>query len=486
MGDFNSDLNDPSKGEALTTSDKSRKARKSAPQPLDLFNGPIALTTLKLGIPILISQSVLFAHMMVDTFFISLIDRSSTALLSGTGLVYSIYLIIYYISCSLFMATSSVTARGLGQKNEVLIKRTGDSGLFLASVISVITLVVCSIFGRNIIEHLSGSKMSAEAIQYGVDYLYYMIPGMVFQLLMTTIGGILQGEGKAKEIGIAVTASTIINIILNPILIFGFNMGVKGSALATSISVGLTVVYYLSFFVRGKTTMQIQGRLFALNSKIIKEILYIGIPASIGFLLINTATMILNNVVGSISEASMNAWVLVSRTDQMFLIPAFAIGLSTIPMIGQNFGGENFKRCDKIFSTNIRICMISGLVLAALYMLFAPQIFQQFSSVQDVIDNSVRQVRLLTLTSIGLAGIIVTSFAFQAIGKPMPNLVSDTLRMLITSFPVLLPLLHFPIKNMNLIFVFFGAGNLIAFLLLYLWAKREFIKLRNKPTATEA
>lgn len=446
----------------------------------DILNGPIVLTVVKLGIPILITQALVFLYMIIDTFFISLIDKHSTALLSGVGLVYAIYLIIYNISCCLFLATSSVTARGIGQKNEDVIKRTGDSGLLIALIICVVTYAIGSIFGKDIIKFLAGSKLTTEAIQYGVDYFSFLLPGMVMLLFMTTVSGILQGEGKTKQIGLAATVSTITNIILNPVLIFGFNLGVKGSALATSISIALTVIYYLSFFIRKKTTMQIQWKIFEPNIKIIKEILRIGIPASIGLILLNIAAMILNNVVGSISEASMNAWVLVSRTDQIFLIPAYAIGLTTITMVGQNYGHGNLERTEKIFHVSLLLCIICGLFLAPLYMIFAPVIFQQFSSDPDVIAGCVKQVRMLTFTTIGVSSLMVMQLAFQATGRPMPALINDIIRVVITSFPILLPFLHFPIKDMDPIFIFFGGGNLIAFIISIIWAWNHFKKLQFK------
>ncbi|HEX3012122.1 MAG TPA: MATE family efflux transporter [Syntrophomonadaceae bacterium] len=449
------------------------------PNMLDISNGPIARTTLKLSIPIFVSQLVAFANTMVDTYFVSLIDRNSTALISGVGLVAAIFFLFYNIASGLFLATSSVTARGIGQKDEDVIKRTGDSGLLLAGGMCLLIILIGVVFGKVIVISLAGSALTAEAIRYGFDYFNYLLPGIGLVLISTVLSGILQGEGKSKQIGLSVLFSWGMNIVLNPILIFGLKMGVKGSALATSIAITSQLIYYLSLFVRGKTITKIQWKIFTLNTKIIKEIIRIGVPATIGMVLISVAYIVLNNIVGSISEVSMDAWTLVGRMDYMIIAPGLVIGMSTIPMIGQNFGQGNLKRCQDIFYVNTGLSLVIGLFLGVLYMIFAPQIFQHFSFVPGVIENCVRQVRFLTLTTICTTGMIVTGLAFQATGRPMPNLVCDVIRALIISQPLFLPLIHLTAKNMNLIFLFLGAGNIISFFICLIWALNHFKKLRS-------
>jgi len=455
------------------------KMQKPVPK-LDIFNGPILSTTIKMSIPILISQILGFAYIIVDTFFISLIDRQSTALLSGTGLIFPIYLVFFTIGRSLFIGMSSVTARGIGQKNKEAINKTADSGLFLALIISVVALILCIFFGKSMILFLAGSKLTEETINYAMDFFYFMVPGMIFSLIYNTLGGIVQGEGLAKHYGYAATFLTVINIILNPILIFVFKLGVKGSGLASSIAVGSTIVYFVILFKRKKTVVPIKWNILKFDNTLIKEILRIGVPASIGMLLINISAMVLNNVVGSISQGAMNAWVLVSRTDQFFLIPAYTIGLTTIPLIGQNYGRGNIKRTKKIYNVNLLLCVAVCALFAIFYMIFAPQIFRLFSDVPDVIANSAMQVRVLALTMIGIAGLNIIASSFQATGRPMPNLINNIIRFVITSIPLFLPIFHFNITNMTPVFICVGAGNLVSFVIAFIWGRSHFKALESK------
>lgn len=463
----------------MSSSDQSAPQQKAAPKRPDIFNGPILSTTVKLSIPILISQILAFAYIIVDTVFISAIDRSSTALISGAGLVYPVYLVFFTLSRGVFMGMSSVTARGVGQKNEELLKRVGDSGLLLTLAMIVVALIVSVLFGDPILHFLAGSNLSDKAIGYGIDYFYYMLPCMVLLLLFNTYGGILQGEGKAKQFGIASIVSTVLNIILNPIFIFGFDMGIKGSGLASSVSTAIAVLYFVFLFAR-KRLVPITWKLTNASRKLMREVLKIGVPASIGLLLINISALVLNNLVGSIGETEMNAWVLVSRTDQLFVIPAYAVGLTTVPMIGQNYGRGLLERSKRIFQVNLALCLSVSLILGILYALFAPEIFSWFSSVQPVIDASATQVRYLFAATVALSGITVIGCCFQATGKPVPSLFNNILRAALSCVPLLLPLLSFKVDNMSPIYWWTGIANLLTFVIAFLWASNHFRKLQVK------
>ncbi|MBT2288317.1 MATE family efflux transporter [Paenibacillus albidus] len=444
-----------------------------------MLSGPITRTTIKLSIPIFIAQILIFAYVMIDTLFISMIDKNSSALLAGTGLVYPIYMVIFNISTSLFVGLSSVASRGIGQKNNDVIKKIADSALVLSLILGVVTLVAGILFGQQVLQLLAGSQLTPEALQYGVDFFYYMLPCMVLLLFFNAFGGILQGEGKANQVGLAMMSSPVLNAILNPIFIFGLNMGVKGSGLASSIATAVPIVYFVAILLGKKVKLRLTLNPANSSKKLIMEILRIGVPASIGLLLINTSTMILNNVVGSISETAMNAWILVSRTDQLFLIPATAIAMATIPMIGQNFGSGDHRRAQAIYKANLRLCLGVCLVLTVFYIIFAPQVMGWFTNIQEVIDDSVRQVRLLAITSAGVAGITVIGSAFQGTGRPAPNLINDIVRMVIMSTPLWMHLFHISITDMTPVYISLAVGNLLPFVIALVWGRYHFNHLQS-------
>ncbi|MCX8130965.1 MAG: MATE family efflux transporter [Clostridia bacterium] len=445
-----------------------------------IFEGPIASTTLKLSIPIIISQFLAFAYIIVDTVFISMINRQSTAMISGTGLVYPIYSCVINLATGLLLGISSLIARGIGEKNDKVINNAADSGLFLAIIIGAFTLISGLIFGGDMVHFIAGSQLTAETIQYGIDYFNFLLPGMVLLFLTHAFVGILQGEGSMKYLGISIFLSTAFNIILNPVLIFVFGLGVRGSALATTLAIGLTEFYFLYLFLRKKTVIPIRWRVFQASIKQVKEILRIGIPASLGLFSISISSIVLNNIVSSISQEAMNSWVLVTRLDQILIIPGAAIAATTITMIGQNFGRGNLERAQKIFKVNLMLCAAICAGVALLYFITSPGIYSLFSSRPEVVEGCIRQVRLLAFTTIWVAVSMVVSSTFQATGRPIPDLVLVIIRMGIISIPLSLLLIHYAKMEMYGVFIGVGTGNVISFIIALLWGRSYIKKLHIK------
>ncbi len=454
--------------EEIAVESTSGIAKKSNKTP-DIFNGPIAATTLKLSTPLIISQILVIAYTFTNMLFITMVDRQSTATVSGIGLVLPLYMCVDSLAAGLYMGVNSLIAKGIGENNKEIINKTAKTGLAISIGLSLIICIIGYAFGRPIIEFLAGSEITPEAIEYGIEYLKFLLPGMAALLISYVFAGMLQGEGLTKYIGLSVFISAIINIILDPVLIFVFKMGVKGAAIATSITFISSVAYYIFLFVTKKTTIPVKWNIFKASGKLVKEICRVGIPASIGLLSLNIAMIVLNNVVGSISQQAMNSWVLVSRVDQILLIPAGAIGGSTITMIGQNFARRNFSRVNKIFRVNILVSVGVCAFLSILYFILSPQIFGIFSDRQEVISGCVRQVRLLTFTTVFVAGSMVVSSSFQGIRKPLPDLTIVTLRTLFGYILVSMLLVYVADMKLNGIFIGIGVGNVLSFALAYFW-----------------
>ena len=142
--------------------------------------------------------------------------------------------------------------------------------------------------------------------------------------------GILQGEGLTKNIAIASIIAFLSNMILDPLLIFGFKMEVAGAALASTISYAIAGVYVIQLFITKKSCVPIHWNLFKTRKTIIYHIIRIGFPESLSMLSMSITFIFLNNIVSSIDEVAMNSWSLCSRTDQILLIPAIAVSSSTI------------------------------------------------------------------------------------------------------------------------------------------------------------
>ncbi|NEW08999.1 MATE family efflux transporter [Paenibacillus sp. SYP-B3998] len=445
----------------------------------EILKGPIIPISMKLAIPVLIGQILLLVYGVMDTLFVSMIDKSSTALISGIGLAFPVFILFMALSTGLFTGISSVVARGLGARNELVIRRATDSGLLISTITAIVMVIVLYLIGEPIINMMAGKEMSAEAISSGVTYLFYIIPGLGLMLIFQSLLGVLQGEGLAKYYGISMLLSTLINIILNPILIFSFGMGVAGSALATTISLAVSLLFVVMIFLKKKSSLPVSWNIFNGSGKVVLEIVRIGIPQVLSMASLSVTMMFLNNLFGSISENAMNAWVLVGRMDEFLLLSGYAFGNATLTLIGQNYGKQNMDRVMSAFKTNLLLGLILTAVIATFYVVFARQLFSLFTDVSQVVEYCVAQVQIIAFSFLGIVTAIIVTTSFQATGRAMPGLVLDIFRMGVLTIPLTYAIIRmFDLGTIEVFYTIAGI-NLLMMVFSFTWC---YLYLKSTKT----
>lgn len=445
-----------------------------------MFDGAIMPLLLRLSIPFFISNFINLFYLIIDTYFITLIDRGSTSLMSGTGLVFPVYFLFMAFSMGLSIGTGALVARGIGEKNDKVIESAADSGLLISFILITLMLIPGYLFGDDIIRLLAGTELSEEAIRNGTRFFYGLLPGLGILLAGGVLMGTLQGEGLTKYIAAASIISAVLNVALDPVLIFWLDMGVAGAGLATTLAIALTAIYVIGIFVKNKSSIPIKWNILNARRDLMREIVRIGSLQSLGMISMALTFMFLNNLVSSISQDAMNSWALCGRTDQLILIPAFAISGATITMVGQNYGRNNLSRVMEIYRWNLLVAMALVVLLAVVYNIFANELFEAFSTVAGVIEAGVRQVRFLSFTFVGVSTMMISAATFQATGRPVPALVITIVRLGLIAIPLAYLLVH--VAGMEMIGVFIGLGiaNIAAIPLSWGWTHAHLITLSFK------
>jgi putative MATE family efflux protein len=445
-----------------------------------MFDGPIIPIAIKIGLPMLIGLVLQFCYALVDTIFISRIDLKSTAILSGTGLMFPLFFLFMAISMSMNVGIGAMVGRFIGENNREGARHVMPSGLLISLCIGVPAIFGGYAFSPHFLHLLAGSQLSEEAIGYGKQFLNFLLPGLFIMLIGNVFSGILQGEGRTSTIASAMVVSTALNIALDPIFIFGLKMGVAGAALATSISILIAALMMCIAFLRDKSSFPFSFNVFQSQWNIIVEILRIGFPNFLSMASLSVSFMVFNKLVSALDQTVMNAWTLVGRMDQIVMIPAFAVSGAALTMIAQNFGRGNFERVKKIYGRVTVLGMLSVGAVALVYMIAAPWFFKMFTDLPEVVGLASSQVRFLALTITGLSVAIVTASSFQAIGKPLPALFLALIRMGLISIPIALILvftLHLKIYG---VYIAIATGNLCAVPIAYFWFRRQVKRLANK------
>lgn len=446
-----------------------------------IFQGPVVKTLFFLSLPILAGMVFDLLYQVVDTYFLSLIDKGSTSIISGVGIIFPLFFLIIAITHGLMTGISTISAIAIGAKDSQKIKTAASTGLALSIIGGLVLTLILFLFFDELIEGLAGNKLSSNALMYAKQYMWWIIFSPVILFSSHVFVGILQGEGRTMQMGIAFGISTLVNIILDPILIFYFNMGVPGAAIATLIAFFSVNIYVLILFKRSEGGLSHYFSTKSVSLTSAKEIFSLSFPQSMRMLTIGLYIMVFNYLVSSIGENEMNAFVLVGRIDHIVLTPiiAFSVGLST--MLGQNFGRKNFERVRKIYSKGLIFILGITIFITILYMVFAKVLFSSFTDIPEVLDFAVRQVITISLFfAIGSGVEITVSSVFQAVKKPFYSLLLILVRFGVFAIPLAIIFTKYIGNNVENIWYALALAQIMGAIFSYIWLK-NYLKKKLQP-----
>ncbi len=268
------------------------------------------------------------------------------------------------------------------------------------------------------------------AFQWGVEYFQIYSISLLFLLLLHVFGSCYRGMGDTKTSMKIMLVSLIMNMVLDPILIFGLGpfsaMGVKGAALASLISQVFGVLIYIYLVFIKQQHMQLNGS-WRLDGKVIKKSLAIGLPSGLAYFLLTANMLITYRVVSPYGTQALASLGIGFRIIQTMYLPSVAIADATAAMVGQNFGAKEYKRVKTTFWTGLRISCVFMTTGTLLCWLLPSFFIHLFSQEPDVVFYGVAYLKIISLSNLTVGAILTMSAVFQGIGKTYPTLVSAVL-----------------------------------------------------------
>lgn len=451
-----------------------------------MFEGPLTPIIMKLAIPILAGMVFQLLYNLVDTSFINFIDPDNPAILGGTGYIFPIIFIAMALGQGLQVGMSALVAKGIGAKDDNIIYKTAESGLFLALIVTVVMLTGSYVFSEEIVTAL-GAK--GEYFKYGHEYFIYIIPVTFFMFFSMVLGGILQGEGLMDKFMKVMIIGTLLNIILDPFFIFesinlklftipGLGMGVKGAAIATVLAQFISFIYMLSIFIRKQTLIQIEWNPKHITPSIMKKIVSLGFPQSFGQIIMSASFMIMNWIASSIDEQIVTSSSLVGRVEQMIYMPVFAIAAACITIAGQNRGRGNLDRVEDSWKKGMGVSLIFIVVTGSVFLIFANSIYGFFQQSSQVTYYAVTQTRYMVPFFVVVPVVVITRSIYQAIGYPIPGLIIIALRFFIIIIPAML--IYVFVFNLGFKGMLYGhmTSMVISAIIAWFWMKTSMNKLK--------
>ncbi len=438
----------------------------------DLLNNPIGKTLQSMTVPMLVGMIMMMSFGLVDTFFIGLLGTDELAAISFT---FPVTFTLISLHIGLGIGTSAVIARFLGSNSHSEAQLSGTGALMLAFVLAVV-LALIGVFTIDPIFTLLGA--SENLLEYIQQYMVVWYAAGVFLAMPMVGNSILRASGDTKTPSYVMAGGGLVNVILDPILIFGWGplpaMGMQGAALATLIAWALGLVYIL--YLLAYKRQLILSRLLNIPElkHAISGILKIGLPAAGANMLTPVAGGILTAVVAGYGPGAVAAWGVGGRLESIASIVILALSMSLPPFISQNYGANNLSRVSKAYQLCVRFVIVWQLLVFVLFYFLSGVIASVFSTEPDVIELIQTYLMIVPL-GYGVQGIVIlTNSSFNAMHLPMSALIMSVLRLFVFFVPIsYLGSYLFDLKGM------FWAGilaNIITATIAYLWFCRSLAK----------
>ncbi|MBN1540593.1 MATE family efflux transporter [candidate division KSB1 bacterium] len=406
----------------------------SLPPHARLVRGGVVKTLLSMSVSMLLGFLFNAAFNLVDTYFVA---RLGTRELAAMGYTFPLVMVIHGLIMGIGMGAASVISRAIGQGDQHRVRQLTMHALLLGIVWVVFFIGLGYLTMRPVVRLLGASP---EILPLTIDYLSIWFAGMLFLIIPMVGNNIIRATGDTLSPSLVMGADLALNIVLDPIFIFGWGpvpaLGIRGAALATVLSRLLALVaslYILHYRKSLLTRPDLHPRAVWRSWK---QILYIGLPAGVTNLLTPLTAGLVTRIVSGFGTASVAALSAGTRLEQIAAIPIIAFGASLLPFIGQNWGAGSYDRIEKARRLSISVAAVWGAICVVFFGLLSPVIAARFSRETEVIEPLVLYLRIIPF-AIGFRGLIMcANQSMNAINRPLDSSGWTLIRLLGLQVPL--------------------------------------------------
>lgn len=367
---------------------------------------------MKLALPVVLSMMVSLVYNMVDTYFIALTGKQE--LVAGVSLAAPIFTLMIAFGDIFGLGGSSLISRLFGEKREEEAKRASAFCLWAAIGFGIFVTIVLLVFRTPILKLLG---TDAATFEYASEYYTWIAVGAASIILGLVPSNILRTEGLAMQAMAGSILGSIVNIILDPVFIFGLGQGAAGAAMATVIGNVIADVYYIYVMNKKAKRLSVSLKEIKIPGTMIRDILVIGIPASITNLMQSIMIMITNHYLIAYGTDKVAAMGIALKANMIsaFILVGFAFGGQ--PLVGYNYGARNKKRLKEILRFAYLFEAGLALVFTISISVFAPAIIKIFMNQSDIITNGAMMLRFQQLGMVFMAVTLVSTCVCQSVGS---------------------------------------------------------------------
>ena len=411
---------------------------KDNAQYVKMICTPVGKLVISLGIPTVLSMLVTAVYNVGDTFFVSKLGTSASG---AVGIVFSLMAIIQAVGFTIGMGTGTQISRLLGAQKDDEACMVGISGLFAAVFFGSLLAVV----GLSCMDGLMKLLGATDTIlPYARDYASYILYAAPVMASAFLLNNILRAEGKARLAMVGLMTGGLLNLALDPLFIFTFELGIAGAAIATAISQCVSCGILLSWFLRGRTIVRLRPSLISPSVRTYLRTLKHGLPSFIRQALASIATIALNVSAAVYGDAAVAGMSIVGRLFMFVFAVNLGIGQGYMPVAGYNYGAGRLDRLKGAFFFTLKLTTITMLISGVAFFWAAPFLIKLFIKTDlEVVRIGTTALRAMSLAMPLVPLGVVCNMTFQSIGRSWAATLLSTARQGIFFLPLILILPRF-------------------------------------------
>ena len=438
----------------------------------ELKNKKISSLLFRMAVPAITAQIINLLYNLVDRMYIGHIEGVGDTALTAVGVTMPVIMVISAFAALISMGGAPRASIMMGKGDRDSAEKIMGNCTTALIFISVILTAAVLLFGENMLMAFGASE---NTVGYALDYMNIYACGTIFVQIALGLNAFITAQGFAKISMITVLVGAVLNIVLDPIFIFGLDMGVKGAALATIISQAVSALWVLRFLTGNMTVLKIRKRHLKIDFKVLLPCLALGLSP---FIMQSTESILIVSFNTSLlkygGDLAVGAMTILSSVMQFSMLPLSGLTQGAAPIISYNYGAGNGSRVKDAFILLLKISLIYSAALWAIAMIY-PQIFAViFTKDSELIGISVRSMRIYMAASLLFGIQISCQQTFIALGNATTSVFLAVLRKIILLIPLIYILPIFFENKVDAVFLAEPVADVIAVTVTSLMFFRQF------------
>lgn len=395
---------------------------------------PVGKLLVSMSLPMIISMLVQAMYNVVDSLFVSRIDEAA---LTAVSLAFPVQNLMIGIAVGTGVGMNALLSMSLGSREFKMADKAATNGIFLA-IISSLVCFVLSFFVPEL--YFKSQTNDPMILSYGVDYLGLVTRFALALFCQMTFERVLQSTGKTIYTMFTQGLGAIINIILDPIFIFGLcgcpKMGIKGAAYATVLGQFIAFLLALYFNLKVNKEINLSFKGFKPDGRVIKRIYSVGVPSMVMNAIVSVMSYGINGILMGFSSTATAVYGVYGKMQSFAFMPVFGLNNGMVPIVSYNYGAKKKDRIMGTYKLSVAFAMGIMLCCLALFEIFPKQLLLMFNASEDMLRIGIPAMRIISLSFLFAGYSIVTSSMLQALGHGFLSMVISVCRQLVILLPV--------------------------------------------------